>query len=135
MFILHNYGIFIFRKARNPELEAMRKIAKEKAGESLPQLQHRIAELQTKTLRLHAAFLFDDSSGLKTLHMLCRCLSSTRNSLNFAGWEEFGVHLGLNPLLIEVIMLCIAFTVVLNLFSFVFLVIRTFINLGVCFSV
>ncbi|KDR22395.1 uncharacterized protein LOC110826926 [Zootermopsis nevadensis] len=91
------------RKARNPELEAMRKTAKEKAVESLPNLEHRIAELQTKTSRLHSAFLFDDSHGLMTLQMLCRCLSSTRNSLNFAGWEEFGIHLGLNPLVIECI--------------------------------
>lgn len=116
MFILHNCAVFICRKARNPELEAMRKTAKEKAVESLPNLEHRIAELQTKTSRLHSAFLFDDSHGLMTLQMLCRCLSSTRNSLNFAGWEEFGIHLGLNPLVIEVMNLCVCFYVCLESF-------------------
>jgi hypothetical protein len=121
MFILHNYGIFIYRKARSPELEVLKEIAMKKAGESTPDLQHCITELQTKTLRLHAAFLFDGSHGLQTLRMLCLCLSSTKNSLHFAGWEEFGIYLGLNPLLIEVIRLHICFYSCLECFLFCFL--------------
>lgn len=102
MFILCNLGVFICRKARNPELEAMRKTAKEKAIESLQDSEHRDAELETKTGRIHAAFLFYDSLGLLTLKQLCLCLSSTRNSLTVSGWEEFGIHLGLKPLVIMV---------------------------------
>jgi hypothetical protein len=83
-------------------LEALRKTAKEKAVEELPKLDQSIAELETKTSRLHAAFLFDDSFGLETLSMLCLCLSSTKNSYSFPGWEDFGIRLGLNPLLIKV---------------------------------
>jgi len=101
-FISHNSGVFICRKVRDSELEALRKTAKEKAVEELPKLDQSIAELETKTSRLHAAFLFDDSFGLETLSMLCLCLSSTKNSYSFPGWEDFGIRLGLNPLLIKV---------------------------------
>lgn len=90
------------RIARNPELEAMRKTAKEKAAEELKSLDERIAELLQKISRVHAAFLFD-SLGSKTLQMLCRCLISTKNSYDSAGWEGFGIHLGLTPLLIKCI--------------------------------
>jgi hypothetical protein len=79
----------------------MRKTAKEKAAEELKSLDERIAELLQKISRVHAAFLFD-SLGSKTLQMLCRCLISTKNSYDSAGWEGFGIHLGLTPLLIKV---------------------------------
>jgi hypothetical protein len=120
-------------------LEAIRKTAKEKALEELPNLEQRIAELQTKTSRVHAAFLFD-LLGSETLMMICLCLSSTKNSYNSAGWEEFGIHLGLNPLLIKVkrdiTTLCVyALAIVLTLFSVDILVICKFMNLGMCFSV
>jgi len=82
-------------------LEAMRKTAKEKAAEELNSLDERIADLLPKLSRIHAAFLFD-SLGSKTLQMLCRCLISTKNAYTFAGWEEFGILLGLTPLLIKV---------------------------------
>lgn len=82
-------------------MEAMRKTAKEKGTEELNSLDERIAELVPKISRIHAAFLFD-SLGSKTLQMLCRCLISTKNAYNFAGWEEFGIRLGLTPLLIKV---------------------------------
>lgn len=117
----------------------MRKTAKEKALEELPNLEQRIAELQTKISRVHAAFLFD-LLGSETLMMICLCLSSTKSSYNSSGWEEFGIHLGLNPLLMkvkrDVITLCVyAFVMVLTLFSLDFKVICKFMNLDVCFSV
>ena len=87
--------------ARNPELEAMRETAMEEATEELNSLDERIADLLPKLSRIHAAFLFD-SLGSQTLQMLCRWLISTKNAYNFAGWEEFGIHLGLTPLLIKV---------------------------------
>jgi hypothetical protein len=88
--------------ARKPELEAMRRTAKEKAAEELHSLDERIAELLPKISRIHASFLFD-SVGLKTLQMLCRYLSSTKNAYTFAGWEEFGNQLGLTSLVLRVI--------------------------------
>jgi len=88
--------------ARNPELEAVRKTVKEKAAEEPNSLDERIADLLPKLSRIHAAFLFDPL-GSKTLQMLCRWLISTKNAYNFAGWEDFGIHLGLPPLLIKVI--------------------------------
>lgn len=90
------------RIVRNPELEVIRKTAKERALQEIPNLEKRIAELQTKASRVHAAFLFD-LLGSETLMMICLCLSSTKTSYNSAGWEEFGIHLGLNPLLIKCI--------------------------------
>ncbi|PNF14700.1 hypothetical protein B7P43_G10253 [Cryptotermes secundus] len=90
------------RIVRNPELEAIRKTAMEKELEELPNLEQRIAELQTKMSRVHAAFLFD-LLGSETLMMICLWLSSTKSSYNSAGWEEFGIHLGINPLLIKCI--------------------------------
>jgi len=90
------------RVARNPELEAMRETAMEEATEELNSLDERIADLLPKLSRIHAAFLFD-SLGSQTLQVLCRWLISTKNAYNFAGWEEFGIHLGLTPLLIKCI--------------------------------
>lgn len=87
--------------ARNPELEAMRKTAKEKAAEDLNSLDERIAELLPKISRIHAAFLFD-SLGSEALQMLCRCLISVKSAYTFPGWEEFGIHLGLTSLLMKV---------------------------------
>jgi hypothetical protein len=79
----------------------MRKTAKEKALEELPNFEQRVAELKAKTARVHAAILFD-ILGSETLMMICLCLSSTKSSCNSAGWEEFGILLGLNPMLIKV---------------------------------
>jgi hypothetical protein len=79
----------------------MRKTPKEKAAEELNSLDERIADLQPKLSRIHAGFLFD-SIGSRTLQMLCRYLISTKNVYNFGGWEEFGILLGLPPLLIKV---------------------------------
>jgi hypothetical protein len=108
--VLNNSGVFICRIVRNPELEAMRNTAKEEALEELPNLEQRIAELQAKTTRVHAGFLFD-LLGSETLMTICLCLSSTKTSYSSFGWEEFGIHLGLNPLLIKVkravIVLCV----------------------------
>jgi len=78
----------------------MRKIVKEKAAEE-NSLDERIADLLPKLSRIHAAFLFD-SLGSKTLQTLCRWLISTKNTYSLGGWEEFGIHLGLTPLLIKV---------------------------------
>jgi hypothetical protein len=83
-------------------LEAIRKTAKEKDAEEITSLNERTtAELQAKTSRVHAAFLFDPL-GSRTLQTLCRWLISNRNSYNSAGWEEFGIRLGLTPLVIKV---------------------------------
>lgn len=87
--------------ALNPELEDMRRTAVETAAEELNSLDERIADLLPKLSRIHAAFLFD-SLGSRALQMLCRCLISTKNTYNFAGWEQFGIHLDLTPLLIRV---------------------------------
>jgi hypothetical protein len=86
--------------ARKPVLEAVRKTAREEATEDLNILDERIADLLPKLSRIHAAFLFD-SLGSETLQMLCRWLISTKNAYN-TGWEVFGIHLGLTPLLIKV---------------------------------
>lgn len=120
-------------------MEAIRKTAKEKALEELPNLEQRIAELQTKMSRVHAAFLFD-LLGSETLMMICLCLSSANSSYNSTGWEEFGIHLGINPLLIkvkgDVITLYVyALVMVLTLFSVDYKVICKFMNLYMCFSV
>jgi hypothetical protein len=84
--------------------------AKDEALEELPNLEQRIAELQAKTTRVHVAFLFD-VLGSETLMTICLCLSSTKTTYNSSGWEEFGIHLGLNPLLIKVKRVVIALCV------------------------
>jgi hypothetical protein len=114
--VLNNSGVFICRLVWNPELEAMRKTVKEGALEELPNLEQRIPELQAKTARVHVAFLFD-ILGSETLMTICLRLSSTNTSYNSSGWEEFGIHLGLNPLLIKVKRVVIALCVMLFQFS------------------
>ena len=72
--------------------------------EGPPDIEGMVIDLRRETTRIHAAFLFD-SFGLEVLSKLCLYISSTKSSYKFAGWEEFGIHLGLNPLLIKVIII------------------------------
>ncbi|PSN31909.1 hypothetical protein C0J52_23568 [Blattella germanica] len=84
------------RKPRDPDLENMRDV------EGPPDIDDVVMELRRETRSIHAAFLFD-AFGKEALKQLCMLISSTRNNYKFAGWEEFGIRLGLNPMLIKCI--------------------------------
>lgn len=85
------------RKIRKPELEEARKKGRiEGAPEALD-----LTELLEKTSRLHAAFLFDKVTGLLALQTLCRHLNTSKSTYGIGDWQDFGIRLGVDPLIIK----------------------------------
>lgn len=80
--------MFAKRKV-DPELEKLRNEV-----DGPPNLDMIIANIQSESSRIHAAYLFEHV-GKATLQKLCLLLSSTATGKIYDGWQEFAGHMGL----------------------------------------
>lgn len=86
------------RKWRDPELESLRNQA---IITSKPNNDIIFQNLVRKTKFIHVSFLFGPE-GTKALRKICLPLSSTESENKpYSGWEDFGINLGLDPLVIK----------------------------------
>lgn len=93
--LVSNSLYFSFRGPIDTKLKKLRDSA-----EPPPRLE--LEDLIEKASHIHAAYLFADPLGHKLLRELCLWLSGTKSSNLYAGWKDFSIHIGVNPMLVEV---------------------------------